>query len=174
MIDRFGYHITGFKKDANAFRLHDNVVHILVILLRLLGLSVALEPMNIFQNHEPDDNRRPDILIRNPYGGNKQIITDVAVTGIDGTTRTNDDKPKQPLVTRRKQKKEKYGPIAELNGLAFFSAIFSYNGEMDVVIKNFLLQQIKYKLQLVDGEVKKIKSPSNNETLRPPYFRSNQ
>ena len=28
---------------------------------------------------------------------------------------------------------------------------------MDVVIKNLLLQQIKYKLQLVDGEVKKSK-----------------
>ena len=69
-----------------------------MILLRLLGLSVALEPMNIFQNHEPDDNRRPDILIRNPYGGGKQIIIDVAVTDIDGTTRRNDDKPNQPLV----------------------------------------------------------------------------
>ena len=113
--------------------------------------------MNIFQNHEPDDNRRPDILIRNPYGGGKQIIIDVAVTGIDGTTRKNDDKPKQPIVTRRKQKIGKYGRTAERNGLAFFAAIFSYNGEMDVVIKNLLLQQIKYKLQLVDGEVKKSK-----------------
>ena len=60
----------------------------------------------------------------------------------------NDDKPKQPLVARRKQKKGKYRPAAELNSLAFFAAIFSYNGEMDVVIKNLLLQQIKYKLQL--------------------------
>jgi hypothetical protein len=42
--------------------------------------------MNIFPDFEPDDNRRPDILIRNPYGGGKQIIIDVAVTGIDGTT----------------------------------------------------------------------------------------
>ena len=91
MIDRFGYHITGCKKDANAIRLHDNVVHILVMLFRLLGLSIALEPMHLFSDFEPDDNRRPDILIRNPYGGGKQIIIDVAVTGIDGTTRTNDD-----------------------------------------------------------------------------------
>ena len=145
-IYRFGYHITGCKKDANAIRLHDNVVHTLVILLRLLGLSVALEPMNIFQNHEPDDNRRPDILIRNPYGGGKQIIIDVAVTGIDGTIRKNDDKPNQPLVARRKQEKGKYGPTAELNQLILIPGIFSYNGEMDVVIKNLLLQQIKYKL----------------------------
>ena len=114
--------------------------------------------MNIFQNHEPDDNRRPDILIRNPHGGGKQIIIDVAVTDIDDTTRKNDDKPEQPLVTRRKQKKGKYGPTAKLNGLAFFAAIFSHAGEMDVIIINLLLQQIKYyKLQLVDVEVKKSK-----------------
>ena len=108
MIDQFGYHITSCKKDANAIRLHDNVVHSLVTLFRSLGLSVALEPMNIFSNHELDDNRRSDILIRNPYSGCKLIIIDVAVTGIDGTTRTNDDKPGQPLVARRKQKKQKY------------------------------------------------------------------
>ena len=60
--------------------------------------------MKIFRNHEPDDNRRPDILIRNPYGGGKQIIIDVAVTGIDGTTRTNDDKPEQPLIARKTEK----------------------------------------------------------------------
>ena len=146
MIDRFGYHITGCKKDANAIRLHDNVVHILVMLFRLLGLSVALEPMNIFQNHEPDDNHRPDILILNPYGGGEQIIIDVAVTGIDGTTRRNDDKPNQPLVAGRKQKTRKYGPAAELNQLILISGIFSSNGEMNMVIKNLLLQQIKYEL----------------------------
>ena len=44
----------------------------------------------------------PNILIRNPCGGSKQIIIDVAVTGIDVTTRTNDDKPDQPLDVREK------------------------------------------------------------------------
>ena len=50
----------------------------IVILLRSIGLSVALEPMRLFSDFEPDDNRRPDILIRNPYGGGRQIIIDVA------------------------------------------------------------------------------------------------
>ena len=72
-------------------RLHDNVVHTLVTLFRSLGLAVALEPLDLFSNVDPDDNRRPDILIRNPYGGGKQIIIDVSVTGIDYSTRTNDD-----------------------------------------------------------------------------------
>ena len=48
MIDRFGYHITGCEKDGNAIRLHDDVVHIVVILFRSIGLSVALEPMHLF------------------------------------------------------------------------------------------------------------------------------
>jgi len=98
------------------------------------------------------------ILIRNPYGGGKQIIIDVAVTSIDSTTRTNDDKPEHPLVVRRKQNKQRYGRTTKLNGFAFFAAIFSYAGQMDVVIKNLLLEQIRLKLQLVDDEVKNSKA----------------
>jgi len=122
-IDRFGYHITGCKKDGNAICLHDNVVHIVVTLFRSIGLSVALEPMHLFSDFEPDDNRRPDILIRNPYGGGRQIIIDVAVTGIDGTARTNNNKPNQPIIARRKQKTRKYEPTAEANHL-YLSQLF--------------------------------------------------
>ena len=158
MIDRFGYHITGCKKDGNAIRLHDNVVHIVVTLFRSIGLSVALEPMGLFSDFEPDDNRRPDILIRNPYGGGRQIIIDVAVTGIDGTARTNNNKPNQPIIARRKQKTRKYGPTADANHLYLCPAVFSHTGEMDVIIKSLFLEQIRLKLQLVDGEVKKSKA----------------
>ena len=52
---------------------------------------------------------------------------------------------------------QKYGTTAKLNSLIFIAGIFSHAGEMDVVIKNLFLQQIKFKLQLVDGEVKKSK-----------------
>ena len=68
-IDKHGYHMTACKKGGNSIRLHDNAVHTLVAFLRSLGLSVALEPMHMFSDLESDDNRRPDILIRNPYGG---------------------------------------------------------------------------------------------------------
>ena len=62
--------------DAHAIRLHDNVVHQLVVLLRSLGLAVSLEPIHLFSNLQVDDNRRPDIFINNPYGGGPQIILD--------------------------------------------------------------------------------------------------
>jgi len=130
-----GYHFTGCKKEGNAIRLHDNVVHTLVALFRLIGLSVALEPMHMFSDLEPDDNRRPDILIRNPYGGGRQIIIDAAVTGFDGSTRTNDNKPDQPIIAREKQKIRKYGTVAEANQLHFCPAIFSTTGKMGVSIK---------------------------------------
>ena len=39
------------------------------------------------------------------------------------------------------------------------NVLFSYSGQMDVVIKNLLLEQIRLKLQLVDGENKKTKGP---------------
>ena len=73
------------------------------------------------------------------------------------TTRTNDDKPEQPLDVREKQKKQKYWGTAKRNGFAFFAAIFSYTGEMHKDIKRLFLEQIGFKLQFVDGEVKKSK-----------------
>ena len=67
--------------------LHDNVTHQLVTELRSIGLVVLLEPLNLFENIQEEDNRRPDILISNPYGGGPQIILDVAVTGVTGQSR---------------------------------------------------------------------------------------
>ena len=61
------------------------------------------------------------------------------------------------LTTREKQKIRKYGTVAEANQLYFCPGIFSTTGEMGVSIKNLFLQQIRLKLQLVDGEVKKSK-----------------
>ena len=50
------------------------------------------------------NNQRPDILLRNPRdrGSDRQIIldVDVAVTGIDGQSRTSDDLPDRPLQVR--------------------------------------------------------------------------
>jgi len=94
-IDKHGYHMSACKIGGNAIRLHDNLVHTLAKLFRLLGLSVALEPMNMFSNLEADDNRRPDILIRNPYGVGDQVVLDAAVVGFNGSTRTNNNKPQQ-------------------------------------------------------------------------------
>ena len=51
---------------GNALILHDDVVHLFVILLRSIGLVVLLEPLHLFENVQTDDNRRPDICINNP------------------------------------------------------------------------------------------------------------
>ena len=85
-IDKYGYHMSACKIGGNAIRLHDNLVHTLAALFRSLGLSVALEPMNMFSDLEADDNRRPDLLIRNPYGSRNQIVVDAAVVGFNGST----------------------------------------------------------------------------------------
>ena len=61
------------------------------------------------------------------------------------------------LLTYEKNRKKKYGGAANRNGLAFVAAIFSYAGQMHKDIKHLLLEQIRLKLQLVDGEVKKSK-----------------
>ena len=59
--------------------------------------------------------------------------------------------------TRFNQKIHKYGQAADQNQLRFIPVIISYASEMHKGIINLLLEQIKLKLQLVDGEVKKSK-----------------
>ena len=92
-IDPFGYHMVGCKVGANAIRLHDEVVSLLARLFRSLRVDAIVEPMRIFvEASTSGNNQRPDILLRNPRGGfGRQTIIDVAVTGIEGQSRTNDD-----------------------------------------------------------------------------------
>ena len=157
MIDPFGYHFTGCKIDGGAIRMHDNLVHTIVTLLRSIGLSVALEPLNMFSNHVPDDNRRPDMLLRNPFDGGSQIVIDASISSFNSSARTNDNTPQQVVIVREKQKIAKYGETADKNHIRFCPASFSTTGEMGPAIKNLFLQQIRLKLQLVDGEVKRSK-----------------
>ena len=52
---------------------------------------------------------------------------------------------------------QKYERVAKQNGFVFVPAIFSYAGEMYKGIRRPILEQIRLKLQSVDGEVKKSK-----------------
>ena len=152
-IDPYGYHFVGCKFNANAIRLHDNLVHQLVLLFRTLNLFVTLEPIHMFNNIESEDNRRPDILINNPYGGGPRIILDVAVTGVNGQARHSDEDTDQPLRHRFNQKKAKYAQIAQTNGLYFIPAIFSHTGQIHQAIMDLMFNQIKLKLELADPQV---------------------
>ena len=105
-VDPFGCHFVGCRIDAHAIRLHDNVVHKLMNLLRPLGLVVSLEPIRLFANVQSDDIRRPDTIVRNPYGSGPQIILDVAVTGVNGQPRRSDLDTDQSLHYRFNQPEE--------------------------------------------------------------------
>ena len=61
------------------------------------------------------------------------------------------------FLTYQKQKIRKYGKAAEENHLRLCPATFSTTGEMGPSIKKLFLEQIRLKLQLVDGEVKRSK-----------------
>ena len=63
---------------------------------------------------------------RNPGGFSNQIIIDVAVTGVDGQSRTCDEAVDRPLQVRFDQKIAKYGRIAEQNNLTFIPAVLLY------------------------------------------------
>ena len=74
-------------------------------LFRSLRLDAIVEPLRLFSDADEDaSNQRPDIFIRNPRGLGRQVIIDVAVTGIDGQSRSNDEATERPLQTRYDQK----------------------------------------------------------------------
>ena len=59
-------------------------------LFRSLRLDAIVEPLRLFSDVDEDaSNQRPDIFIRNPRGLGRQVIIDVAVTGVDGQSRSN-------------------------------------------------------------------------------------
>ena len=155
--DPFGYHWPACTVGRFATWLHDDVVHLLVILLRSIGLVVILEPLHLFENLQADDNRRPDICINNPYGGGPQIILDVAVTGVNGQSRRSDQDADQPLQYRYNQKMSKYAQVAQQNGFVFIPAIFSHTGQIHKAVMDLMYSQIKHKLELDDPEVKSSK-----------------
>ena len=131
-IDPFGYHMVGCQVGANAIRLHDGVVLLLAKLFRSLRLDAIVEPIRLFDEASGDrNNQRPDILLRRPRGFGRQIILDVAVTGIDGQSRPTEDFPTRHLQVRYDQKMAKYGYTAEQNRFQFIPAIFSHTGQID-------------------------------------------
>ena len=65
----------------------------------------------------------------------------------------SDEDVEQPLRIRFHQKKAKYGHIARANGLTFIPAIFSHTGQIHEIIKGWLFNQIKMKMELDDPQV---------------------
>ena len=83
--------MVGCKFCANAIRLHDEVVAMVAKLFRTLRVDAIVELMRLFTDPAEDIcNQRPDIFLRNPRGLGRQVIIDVAVTGVDGQSRTSD------------------------------------------------------------------------------------
>ena len=83
------------------------------------------------------------------------VIIDVAVTGVDGQSRTSDEAVERPLQVRYDQKMAKYGQVAEQNDLRFIPAVFSHTGQIHEAFKVFVKEQIRLKLKLeaFEGEV---------------------
>ena len=102
-------------------------------------------------------SQRPDIFLRSPRGLGRQVIIDVAVTGVDGQSRATDEAVERPLQARYDQKMAKYGPVAEQNNLRFVPAVFSHTGQIHGEFKALVIEQIRHKLIAFEGEVKRSK-----------------
>ena len=136
------YHCVGCLKDANAQILHNTVQHSFAWLFRTLGVSICLEPLGLFNDVYPDDNRRPDVLLRNSYGSGRQALLDVAATGIYGSDRKVGDHLDQRMTKRAKQKIAKYRNSAKEHGFSFTPFVVSHNGQILEETAVFICRQI--------------------------------
>ena len=108
-------------------------------LFRTLRLDAIVEPMRLFNDVAEDAcNQRPDIFLRDPRRLGRQVIIDVAVTGVDGQSRASDGAAERPLQVRYDQKMAKYGRVAEQNSLRFTPAAFSNTGQILGEFKAFV------------------------------------
>ncbi len=82
------------------------------------------------------------------------MILDVAVTAIDGQSRTSDDVADRPLNVRYDQKMAKYHRLADQSGFHFVPAVFSHTGQIHKSIKRLIAEQIRNKLAFSEGVVK--------------------
>ena len=74
-------------------------------LFRSLRLDAIVEPTRLFNHNSGDvSNQRPKIFPRNSRGLGKQVIIDVALTGIDGQSRTSDEAVERPFDQKMGQK----------------------------------------------------------------------
>ena len=157
-IDPFGYRLVGCKIGANAILLHDEVVVVMAKLFRSPRVDAIVEPMHLFVEAAEDrSNQRPYIFLRNARCLGRQVIIDVAVTGIDGQSRTSDEAAERPMQVRYEQKMTKYGRIVEQSNLRFIPAIFSHTGQTHGEFKRLVKEQIRHKLICFEGEAKSSK-----------------
>ena len=81
--------------------LNFTTVAVVTKLFRSLRIDVVVEPMGLFADlHEEESNQYPDILLGNPRGFGRQVIIDIAVTGVDGQSRTSDEAIERQLKAR--------------------------------------------------------------------------
>lgn len=92
--------MVGCKIGANATRLRDEAVAMVAKLFRALRLDAIVEPMRLFSYADEDaSNQRPDVFIRSPRGLGRQMTIDVAVTGVDGQSRSSDEATERLLTS---------------------------------------------------------------------------
>ena len=88
------------------------------------------------------------LKFQNPFGGGRQIILDVAVTGVDGQSRRRSVDVDAPLNSRFYKKIRKCEQVAICNGFKVMPAVFSHTGQIHHRIMALIRRQIDYELQL--------------------------
>ena len=87
----------------------------------------------------------------------RQVVIDVAVTGICWQSKTSDEAAERPTQAHYDQKMAKYGRIVEQSNLRFIPAVFSHTAQIHGEFKGLVKKQIRHKLTCFEGEAKSSK-----------------
>ena len=130
LLDLYGHHLaTGCAKMNCRFVTHDSVAHTMNDILHYTGHRTKLEERRVFQEINPDDNRRPDITVYNPSNTvAARLLLDISITSpLTGYTGGNFPVG-SAAKARFNEKMNNYGAAAAQQGFSFLPIIFESTG----------------------------------------------
>ena len=144
-IDHYGDHLASCKRGQEVVSIHDSMKQAITDLCRSNGLSVKVEPRNIFGIVDPENDKRPDLLIQGLQ--EKKIIGDVCVSfPIRNSTTRNKAMIKGHYADlNAKSKHRKYDEeVAEMENSEFIPFIFESRGFWHKEFEVFFEKVIKH------------------------------
>jgi hypothetical protein len=145
-IDGYGTHLIACKLGKERFINHNTMVIAIRDCAKSCGLSVTVEPRNAFKNFNPDNNKRPDVILR---GLDRDQHGDIMITdAIQSRTNSNNAGiPGYAAAAGEALKKIKYDEDSREAGMLFLPVIFETFGRWGSSFEAYFKRLMNYGAQ---------------------------
>ena len=147
VLDLQGHHLaTCCAKGGNRIATHNGIVQEINNILHFCGCWTKLEDYGVFKEHDPEDNKRPDITIFNPIGTVKEKqLLDISIV----TPKFSNDVAGTQANISFEAKMKKYKNSVSAINVDFVPIIFESNGYFHPTTwLKLLLNNVKLIIQL--------------------------